>query len=350
MANKKYELTDITRRLRSGQILHRIRALREISEKVAPGMLGGWIQSEANLSQDGDCWVYATSMVYDDAHVCGNAGIKSSSKIYGQATVSGNTTLWRSSVTDHAVVDGESHVNNSYIRGNARISENACVRDSEICDYAEISGHSRCFEILVYGCAKVFDYAFLDGNRIFRDDPMNCRIYGFAQVHQNACIKAYHKDCIEIYEYADIYGHAQIQGNSKIHGNAHICDNAVCKDNADVSGSSLVDGDNVVSGPMADEDYQSSKETFQFGGSVWLLDMDENRNYTITERIFLAQQGDIIISADLFSKPLDLSHYLDLIIRERRNNIQMDYAYKCYLSLEAATYTLFRLTQAGTQK
>ena len=348
MANKKYELTDITRRLRSGQTLHRIRALRQISEKVVPGTLGGWIQSEANLSQDGDCWVYATSMVYDDAHVSENAKIWDSSKICGQAVVTGDSRVRHSTVQDYATIKDHSSIYSSSISGHVRVSGKTYLDHVKAFDYAKFSDSPSCFHVSVYGYAEIFDQARIDAippyNRNYRNG--GAEIYGYARIHQNACIK----DNAKVFENADIYGHAKIQGNSKIHGNAHICDNAVCKDNADVSGSSLVDGDNVVSGPMADEDYQSSKETFQFGGSVWLLDMDENRNYTITERIFLAQQGDIIISADLFSKPLDLSHYLDLIIRERRSNIQMDYSYKCYLSLEAATYTLFRLTQAGTQK
>ena len=52
--NNKYELTDETKNF-CGITLHRIRALRDIpSVNVKSGDLGGWIEKESNLSQDGD--------------------------------------------------------------------------------------------------------------------------------------------------------------------------------------------------------------------------------------------------------------------------------------------------------
>ena len=47
----KYELTD---NKKNG--LTQIRALRDFGA-VKAGDLGGWIESEKNLSQGGDCWV-----------------------------------------------------------------------------------------------------------------------------------------------------------------------------------------------------------------------------------------------------------------------------------------------------
>ena len=66
---RKYELTDETI-IRDGRILHRIRAVRDFAD-VKAGELGGWIEKESNLDQDGDCWVYGNAMVY------GNAVVKS---------------------------------------------------------------------------------------------------------------------------------------------------------------------------------------------------------------------------------------------------------------------------------
>ena len=57
---KRYELTDI----RNGK-LRRIRALRDIPRyNVKAGDLGGWVESEKNLSQEGDCWVGGNARVY----------------------------------------------------------------------------------------------------------------------------------------------------------------------------------------------------------------------------------------------------------------------------------------------
>ena len=48
---RKYELTDETI-IRDGRILHRIRAVRDFAD-VKAGELGGWIEKESNLDQDG---------------------------------------------------------------------------------------------------------------------------------------------------------------------------------------------------------------------------------------------------------------------------------------------------------
>src|SRR5574344_2837097 len=86
---KKYELTDET--LEWGtHILHRIKALKEFAE-VKKGDLGGWVESEYNLSQDGTCWVY------DDAKVFENARISLDAIIFDKAEVSDNAKVY-----DHA--------------------------------------------------------------------------------------------------------------------------------------------------------------------------------------------------------------------------------------------------------
>ena len=73
---EKYELTSETKVI-NGVKLHRIKALESFG-RVEKGELGGWIESEKNLSQDGDAWVG------DNATVCGNATVS------GNASVSGN--------------------------------------------------------------------------------------------------------------------------------------------------------------------------------------------------------------------------------------------------------------------
>ena len=41
------------------------------------GNLGGWIESEDNLSHDGNCWVFDEAGVYGAAEIGGNAVVKS---------------------------------------------------------------------------------------------------------------------------------------------------------------------------------------------------------------------------------------------------------------------------------
>ncbi len=58
---KKYELTES--KIYCGITLSRIKALRGF-RNVKAGDLGGWVESELNLSHEGNCWIY------NDAIVC----------------------------------------------------------------------------------------------------------------------------------------------------------------------------------------------------------------------------------------------------------------------------------------
>ena len=64
MANAKYELLENDTKIVFGKKLYRIRALVAIGLYVAAGDLGGYIESEKNLSTTGTCWVF------DSATVC----------------------------------------------------------------------------------------------------------------------------------------------------------------------------------------------------------------------------------------------------------------------------------------
>ena len=64
---KKYELIK-----EAGTSLLRLQTLRSFGD-VKIGDLGGLVESEANLSQDGNAWVYGNAMVCGDAKVYGNA-------------------------------------------------------------------------------------------------------------------------------------------------------------------------------------------------------------------------------------------------------------------------------------
>ena len=98
---KKYELTKETKTLADGTVLHRIRALMDISRYgVKSGDLGGWVEKYDNLSQDGDAWVSDNAWVSDDAWVYGNAKVSGNAcvsddaKVYGNAKVYGDADVY----------------------------------------------------------------------------------------------------------------------------------------------------------------------------------------------------------------------------------------------------------------
>ena len=109
---KKYELTNEIIEFR-GRKLYRIRAMVDFGD-VKAGDLGGYIESEENLSQEGLCWVCGTAWVcgnakvYGDAWVCGNARVSGDARIYGDkdfACISGFGRVQRTT-TFFRTVDG----------------------------------------------------------------------------------------------------------------------------------------------------------------------------------------------------------------------------------------------------
>ena len=102
--SKKYEFTDETI-IVNGITLHRIKALIDFDRfGVKAGDLGGFIEVEANLSHDGDAWVYENALVYGNAWVSENAKVSGDAWVYGNAKVSGNAKIKRSN--DYACVNG----------------------------------------------------------------------------------------------------------------------------------------------------------------------------------------------------------------------------------------------------
>ena len=65
----KYELTSETLQY-VGHTLYRIKALKDFGS-IKAGQFGGWIESEENLSQADNAWVYNNAKVFDKARVYG---------------------------------------------------------------------------------------------------------------------------------------------------------------------------------------------------------------------------------------------------------------------------------------
>ena len=103
MKKKKYELIDKVD-IVDGHTLYRIRALGNL-RYVEKYDLGGWIESEDNLSHDGKCWVSGNARVYGNARITGNARVGGNAKVFGEAQVSENARVFGS-----AQVFGNAHL------------------------------------------------------------------------------------------------------------------------------------------------------------------------------------------------------------------------------------------------
>lgn len=82
---KKFEMTTEFK-IFAGRKLFKIKALVSFRD-VKKGDFGGYIETEKNLSQDGDAWIYGNAQVYDNARIDGNAIIGGNAKVCGEAKI-----------------------------------------------------------------------------------------------------------------------------------------------------------------------------------------------------------------------------------------------------------------------
>lgn len=112
--NKKYKLINQSIEY-SGTRLYRIVALKDFG-KIKKGTIGGFVESEENLSQDGDCWIH------DDAKVLNGAVVKDGAQVNNHSVIKDDAVIMGKSETI-----GHAMISDSVVGDNAVISENVCV-------------------------------------------------------------------------------------------------------------------------------------------------------------------------------------------------------------------------------
>ena len=209
MEEKKYKLTEESIGF-NGRTLHRIEAIRDF-DTIKKGDKGGFIESETNLSQVGNSWVYYNAKVCDHACVSGNSQVCGEAKVWGFAKISGDAQVF----------------------GYASVCGDACVSgNSKVC------GHAN-----VYENASIYGDAFVSGNS---------NVCGHVNVYENA----------SIYGDAKVFGYASVCGDACVSGKCNVYDNAIVCGDADVCGYALICGDACIKG---DRDYIVFKNWWSSG-------------------------------------------------------------------------------------
>ena len=106
----KYKILKEHMTVLDGVKMYRIQALKDFSD-VKKGDVGGIVESERNLSQNGDCWIYDSARVYGSARVFEDAQIFDVCKIYDDARVFGSAKIYGSTrVFEDAQISGSAKV------------------------------------------------------------------------------------------------------------------------------------------------------------------------------------------------------------------------------------------------
>lgn len=131
--------------------LFRIIALRDIQTingLISKGTIGGFIQSESNLSQVDNSWINQNARVYENAR------------------------LNNSFVTGYSCVFGDSILTDSVVSGRVRIWDKAIVKSSKIEDNVDINTNCELENVyaknwsVITNNAKVYNCALSIGSRI----------------------------------------------------------------------------------------------------------------------------------------------------------------------------------------
>lgn len=195
--NSKYKLIKSNITNKFGTTLFRVKSLKdfnvinnkgELLLEVKKGDLGGFVETENNLSQFDCSWISEKAMVYDNAIVRDNAYVYGAVNIYNKAIIAGYANV-------------------------------RC--------YADISGS-----------AIIKDNAFISGHAIIKD---SVKIDGDATVLDNAIIKDNVQllDKSFVYENATVYGSAIITGETRIRGDARVADIHI-KDNMTIEHNAFI--------------------------------------------------------------------------------------------------------------
>ena len=145
------------------------------------GDVGGFVESEWNLSQEGNCWIYDDAKCMDSASVCDNA------KMYNRSCMCDNSRMYDNSImfNNSVMYDYSIMYDNSEMYGNSIMFNNTRMYNNSI----------MCNNSIMYNNSKMFDNSSLHGNAkisdsaILKDDDS---LYGkinksFKKIFQYQC-------------------------------------------------------------------------------------------------------------------------------------------------------------------
>lgn len=188
--NLKYKLTKNTL-IYAKRTLYQIEALKDFDD-VKKGDFGGWVESENNLSQEGNCWIYDNAKVYDsarisdDAKIYDNVEIRGNSIVMNHATIKNDTKIRNSSIFRNVTIEDRATILASTITGNVKISGKCAIFDSEVYDDAIISG-----KISLSKGTRIRDNSKISGSGSIRNSHIyeNAKIKGCDFYISNGDIK-----------------------------------------------------------------------------------------------------------------------------------------------------------------
>ena len=247
--SKKYEFTkDVL--YYKGHVLHRIKDLQT-------GELGGWLEKESNLSQEGTCWVADEAKVYGDAKVIGfRSLVCECAEVYENAIIDGGKVSGHAKVYGDAIIGGDEW-GPAEIKDFVKVFDHAVAAGNcSVSGHAKIFGHAKFWHCTIEDNANIYDHAKVVRYASVSGDAEICGhacVDGGVRVFDNAIVK----DRVVVTDQAMVYGNAQliddviVKGHSEIYGDAVLAENVIMDGNSYARG---FEGENYSGNMVVSED------------------------------------------------------------------------------------------------
>lgn len=240
----KYEILYDNHILFEGKTLYQIKALRDIVPsnhsfpKIFKGDLGGYVETEKNLSQEGNCWIYKNSKVFGLATVQDDAIAWGHTYIQDNAIVCNNAVIKTSMIYDSSIIKDNAVINcGSAVRNNSSIGGSAKIEASSIFDNAKIFGKTAIIKSIVK------DEATLTGDTI---SIINSQIKGRVNISGYAnIINSVIEGSVALGNSVNISGHTTIM-TSVVEGNVVFRNSVSVSPCSCISGNITIEGDVIV--------------------------------------------------------------------------------------------------------
>lgn len=113
-------------------------ALKRLPATITEGTLGGYVESEENLSQEGGCWIwdntqynpYYYNMAFGSSRISGDAILFNQSQLFGKAEITDNATIIKSQIGGDAKFDKNSIAYGAKNEGTLIVTDNGTIASS----------------------------------------------------------------------------------------------------------------------------------------------------------------------------------------------------------------------------
>lgn len=252
---KKFELDHTSQTKYNGRTLYRIKALKDFvttdGSLIHKGDLGGYVQSEKNLDQNGTSWIFKGALALDDSRVKDDAQLHHDALIKDNAVIKNRASAHNNvKITGHACVSQEAVITrNAQITNHATVCGKAFVTgDAIVGGYATITDTAK-----VHDQTDIKGHAFVDHQAVISD---YAEISDDARITGNAIIE----------DHAYICDYAHIEGHAKISSYATICDHAIIKGHTHVSDKFVISDHTILDLPENAKPITSTNDYATFKG------------------------------------------------------------------------------------